>query len=190
VCKYLISGCAVDANLMTFDGDSAFMLAAWQGHLTVCKWLVTHARADPHQINKWGCNAVFKAARMDGAHSSMEMFKYVVGELQVDSQLINGNGHSVLHKAAIYGRKDVVRYLLDNQYCCRTEHVMPDRERQTPSEMARYNGFSELAGVLRHHEDVLWCVPVMWQEPLDLTQASERAKAEEEEEEEEEENEE
>jgi len=168
VCKYLITSCGVDANVTTYDGDSCFMLAAWQGHLKLCKWLVSHAKADPHQVNRWGCNAVFKAARMDGSNSSLEVFRYVVADLQVNSELINGNGHSVLHKAAIYGREDIVRYLLESNYCCGQEHVMADKLNQTPSEMARYNGFAELAGILRHHEDVLWCVPVMWQAPEEV----------------------
>jgi len=102
------------------------------------------------------------------ADSSLGVFRYVVSELQVDCELINGNGHSVLHKAAIYGRADVVRCLLESKHCCGREHVMPDKLNQTPSEMARYNGYAELAGVQRHHEDVLWCVPVLWQAPEEI----------------------
>jgi ankyrin repeat protein len=45
----------------TGDGDTAFMLAAWQGHLNVCRWLVAKSGTlVAHAINRWGCNAAFK----------------------------------------------------------------------------------------------------------------------------------
>ena len=168
VCKYLILSCHVDANLMTFDGDSSLMLAAWQGHLKLCKWLINEAKATPHQINRWGCNAVFKAARMDGTNSSLDVLKYFIEVLAVDASIINYNGHSVLHKAAIYGREDVCRYLLEHSSmkCCNErKHIAPDKLNQSPSDMAKYNGYPQLAGYLRHHEDVLWYIPVLYTGP-------------------------
>ena len=47
----------------TSDGDTAFMLAAWQGHLHVCDWLVEKCGRSSkvaHAVNRWGCNAAFK----------------------------------------------------------------------------------------------------------------------------------
>ena len=87
VVAWLVEACGVEPGLPTAEGDTPFMLAAWQGHMPVCAYLVECgdrecARGDqrgyqgtvnriPHAVNKWGCNAAFKAARMDGARSSI-----------------------------------------------------------------------------------------------------------------------
>ena len=56
----------------TFDGDTAFMLAAWQGHLHVCQWLVAKCGSNStvaHAVNRWGCNAAFKVLLERGYRS-------------------------------------------------------------------------------------------------------------------------
>jgi ankyrin repeat protein len=162
-----------------------------------------------------------QAARMDGARSTLAVLKYVLDQ-GVDAGAVNASGHSLLHKAAIYGRADVCAYLLEGRWheegggeeedaqlrhttpaaaepgapllgggggpsavLCSSRggaaaaarrppasgwplgraHVLPDLRRQTPSEMARYNGFFELAAYLRHHEDLFWHAPVVWRAP-------------------------
>jgi ankyrin repeat protein len=152
---------------------------------------------------------------MDGSSSTLEVLKFVL-DIGVDASLVNAARHSLLHKAAIYGRRDVCEYLLEGRLCEEHEdakeggdttttslsnaafsggyveaavrrrtkmpkavglplgraHVLPDLRNQTPSEMARYNGFPALAAYLRHHEDLLWHVPIVWQPPLDVLKAS------------------
>jgi len=156
---------------------------------------------------------------MDGANSTLEVLKYVL-DLGVDASLVNAARHSLLHKAAIYGRSDVCEYLLEGRLREEEEEedgkessedeskesssndaakftsifgtsppllsppriqsrmhrrpkavglplgraqVLPDLRNQTPSEMARYNGFPALEAYLRHQEDLLWHVPIVWQ---------------------------
>lgn len=154
---------------------------------------------------------------MDGTNSTLEVLKYVL-DLGVDASLVNAARHSLLHKAAIYGRRDVCEYLLEGRLREEEEkeakessedeskessssdaakftsilgtsspllspprdqstmqrwpkavglplgraQVLPDLRNQTPSEMARYNGFPALEAYLRHHEDLLWHVPIVW----------------------------
>ena len=101
---------------------------------------------------------------MDGAESTLEVLEYVVMKCGVDCGLINENGHSPLHKAAIYGRADVCDFLINRTVCCGREHTSPDKLNQRPSDMALYNGFAELARRLRHHEDIVWLIPTVWNE--------------------------
>ena len=70
VVKYLVEGglsggsklqALTPVTAETADGDTPFMLAAWQGHLELCKWLVARGGPSiPHAKNRWGCNAAFK----------------------------------------------------------------------------------------------------------------------------------
>jgi ankyrin repeat protein len=140
------------------------MLAAWQGHINLCRWLIDDVRVDPHVCNRWGCNAIFKACRMDGQCSTLGMLTYV-HDLGVSSDVVNAGGYSPLHKAAIYGRDDVCTFLLEHTTVTRAQ-MMPGHSRQKPSDMANFNGFPALASKLRHVEDVLFHAPVVWVDPL------------------------
>ena len=76
--------------------------------------------------------------------------------------------NSTLHKAAIYGRRDVCDFLFERAHCNQRAQFARDLLNQMPSDMARYNGHPHLATRLRHLEDVLWHAPVLWQPaPLD-----------------------
>ena len=165
VCRYLL-GQGADPHALTYDGDSCFMLAVWQGHIEVCRWLVEECFVDPHTVNRWGCNAIFKACRMDGSNSSLDVLKYVHG-LGVTCDLINTNGHSPLHKAAIYGREDVCDYLLQHTACSARVHVLPGVLNEKPSHMAYYNGFHKLAAKLSHVEALLSDAIVVYRAPTD-----------------------
>ena len=162
--------------------DTPLMLAVWQGHLDLAVWL--HARgADASRENAYGCTVAHKAVRMDGAASNTRgaagrraLLEWLRDGARVGFDTINDNGHAPLHKAALHGRDDVCRWLLRESsgdssrgpctdgiaaggaaVCC-----APDADGQTPSELARCNGHLALARELRHHEDVLARVPIVY----------------------------
>lgn len=162
VVKYLVEECACDPDARTLDGETAFMYAVWQGRMDVVVYLVDFCKVDVHTVNRWGCNALFKAARMDGEASSLSMLAYLIEDQGLDERLINNTGHSLLHKAAIYGRSDVVEYLISGRTRCEGRACVEwDDRRQRPSDMARFNGFPDLAGRLRHVEDCWLWSPVL-----------------------------
>jgi hypothetical protein len=103
---------------------------------------------------------------MDGSNSSLDVLKYVHG-LGVTCDLINTNGHSPLHKAAIYGREDVCDYLLQHTACSARVHVLPGVLNEKPSHMAYYNGFHKLAAKLSHVEALLSDAIVVYRAPTE-----------------------
>ncbi|CAE7562265.1 Rai14 [Symbiodinium sp. CCMP2456] len=137
VCALLLDAAGDDfVDAATDGGDTPLMLAAWQGHITCCSILVSR-RADVHHTNSWGCNAMHKASRMDGASSSLEMLEYLTHS-RVDAGLVNCNGHNSLHKAGAA------------------------EDRNAPSALAFAAGFRALAAELRHMEDLLWLTPALY----------------------------
>lgn len=160
VCEWLLEtakGPFVDTE--TDTGETPLMLAAWQGHLDVCRLLVD-AKADAHHLNTSGCNAMHKAARMDGASSSIEMLRFL-NDYGVDCCVANNNGHNALHKAAQHGSREAVNWLLKDAGCCCRAAVLPDRDRNSPSALAYAAGHRALASEVRHVEDILWLVPTL-----------------------------
>ncbi|CAE7771868.1 unnamed protein product [Symbiodinium necroappetens] len=160
VCALLLDAAGDDfVDAATDGGDTPLMLAAWQGHVTCCSLLVSR-RADVHHTNSWGCNAMHKASRMDGASSSLEMLEYLTHS-RVDAGLVNCNGHNSLHKAAQFGSVPAARFLLDAGLRTRAA-VTPDRDRNAPSALAFAARFRALAAELRHMEDLLWLTPALY----------------------------
>eukprot|EP00439_Symbiodinium_sp_Y106_P072229 s458_g13.t1 len=160
VCALLLDAAGDDfVDAATDGGDTPLMLAAWQGHVPCCSLLVSR-RADVHHTNSWGCNAMHKASRMDGASSSLEMLEYLTHS-RVDAGLVNCNGHNSLHKAAQFGSVPAARFLVDAGLRTRAA-VTPDRDRNAPSALAFAAGFRALAAELRHMEDLLWLTPALY----------------------------
>merc|ERR1711972_179884 len=128
-----------------------------------CRFLA-EARANVNHSNRSGCNAMHKAARMDGAASSLEMLKYL-GSLDVNPQLANSNGHNALHKAAQHGSAPALTWLLDEAGCRSQLAFTLDRDRNSPSALAYAAGHRKLASEIRHVEDILWLAPAVWHAP-------------------------
>ena len=63
----------------------------------------------------------------------------------LDATVLNRNGHSAIHKAAIKGRKDVCEWLLSDEVGLGIQHMRADCDANTPASMARAEGFEELA---------------------------------------------
>ena len=62
----------------------------------------------------------------------------------LDLTLRNRNGHSAVHKAAVKGNAAACAWLLGEGGLGR-DHLRPDGDGNTPSRMARAEGFAELA---------------------------------------------
>jgi ankyrin repeat protein len=101
------------------------------------------------------------------------MVKWLVEEQHVSHSVINVNGHSALHKCAIYGHESVIDYLLEKiDTACLDAYLLPDDRNQAPSELARVNGFFELESKLRHIEDKTLKLPALFDASLALRATS------------------
>jgi len=103
------------------------------------RWLVEEAGADFRSLNRYGCNAGQWAAQTDDV--AMCAWLRRVG---LDLKLLNHNGHSCLHKAAVKGRRRVCEWLVA-EGDLRAEHMRPDQDGNTPAQMARLEGHTQLA---------------------------------------------
>ena len=132
------------------------------------------AKTDANGRNRWGCNALLWACiaqrEVDdgkgkggggGGESCLATARWLVEALGVDADAVNVNGHSALHKCAIYGHEDVAAWLVDERGCGTERHVAPDDRGQRPSDLARANGFDAFAERLRTLEDVVTKVPML-----------------------------
>ena len=186
VLAWLVSRGA-DANAVTYDGDTPFNLAVWQGHDHVARFLVeTVPGVDPTKRNRWGCNALLWActrtrspatpfeegnvgdAFIDskGNESSrvLETVKWLVDTLGVPVDVVNVNGHGAIHKCAIYGHGEVIDWLTSsaNVGSLDARHFAPDDRNSAPSDLARTNGHIALSLTLRALEDRRSRVPVVY----------------------------
>ena len=69
----------------------------------------------------------------------------------LDVKLLNHNGHSAVHKAAVKGQVDVCKWLLTTGGLTKLQ-LQPDQDCNTPSRMARCEGFVDLADWLSVQE--------------------------------------
>ncbi|KAK3265768.1 hypothetical protein CYMTET_25576 [Cymbomonas tetramitiformis] len=123
-------------------GTVPFHLAVWQCQRDVCKWLVHEANCDWRALNIYGCNAGQWAA-MAG---DIQMFEWLY-DLGLDMSLLNTNGHSCLHKAAVKGKEDVCKWLVET-VGLGIDHMQADGDGNTPAAMARLESHMELAAWL------------------------------------------
>jgi ankyrin repeat protein len=93
-------------NMLTKDGNSVLMWAAWSGSLDVCKLLVRN-RADTAVANRNGCTVAHWAA----SGGNLEVCKYLYRAMKVDFTASNYAGNTPLSHAVAYGRADVVEWL-------------------------------------------------------------------------------
>ena len=144
VCEWLVA-CDADPNALTSDGSPPLHWAVWQGRLPVCQWLVNVAGARLHTRNSFGCNA-FQWAAQCPTDDAVPLCRWLHAR-GLDARVLNRNGHSALHKAAIKGSDAVCDWLL-NEGGLGEAHMLPDRDGNTPAAMAHAEGFAELAARL------------------------------------------
>ena len=148
VCEWLI-GRGLDPDVGTRDGTRPLHWAVWQGHLAVCD-LLLKAGADLHSRNSYGCNAIQWAAQSDTS-DGLAVCRWLL-ERGLDVTVLNCNGHSALHKAAVKGQRAVCEWLLSPEVGLAASHLGPDGDGNTPSLMARLEGFDDLAAYLLEAE--------------------------------------
>eukprot|EP00439_Symbiodinium_sp_Y106_P066892 s5413_g10.t7 len=168
VCRWLVEVCGLQPDDPTRDGTVPLHWAVWQEHEEVCSWLL-EARANLHAKNKYGCNASQWAALA----GSVKMCRWLQREgcrvgaprksaearVCLDLKVLNLNGHSALHKAAVKGGFDCCRWLLRAAEGSEggggglgPEQLRCDRDGHRPSTMARCGGFEELSRWLQSLE--------------------------------------
>jgi ankyrin repeat protein len=150
VVEYLLSrGVAADSK--TADGSTAFAWAAWRGQMDVMRLIVEHG-CDQHLCNDYGCNVACWTTMGAGG---VECCEYLAS-LGVRFDLINANGHSTLHKAAQRGNQAVLSWLLDTPHLAITaRHARPDSEGYAPADLARVEGFRDVADWLATRQTTL-----------------------------------
>ena len=145
VCRWLVDK-GLDPDVGTRDGTRPLHWAVWQGQLPVCELLLA-SRADVHATNSYGCNAIQWAAQTD-ASDGLVVCRWLV-ERGLDATVLNCNGHSAVHKAAVKGQRAVCEWLLDaGGGGLGSAHMRPDGDGNTPALMARLEGYAELADYL------------------------------------------
>ena len=143
-------GRGLDPDAGTSDGTRPLHWAVWQGQLPVCELLLS-AAADLHSRNAYGCNAIQWAAQSDEAEG-LPVVRWLLRR-GLDVGLLNCNGHSAVHKAAVKGRRAVCEWLLSPEGGgLGARHLRADGDGNTPSVMARLEGFAELAAWLAARE--------------------------------------
>ena len=99
-----------------------------------------------HALNRFGCNA-FQWAAQSASPEAAEVCRWLHGR-GLDATLLNCNGHSAIHKAALKGNRRVCEWLLSGDEGgghLGEAQLQPDRDGNTPASMARAEGHEELA---------------------------------------------
>jgi ankyrin repeat protein len=109
-------------------------------HIVLYVFFSRHtAKCDIHRLNVFGCNASQWCA-MTG---NVEILQYLVDQ-GLDCSILNRNGHSALHKAAIKGRVEMCTWLLRPLKLSggglNLRHMQKDDEGFTPMTFASANG--------------------------------------------------
>ena len=149
VCRWLVR-CGISPDVRTHDGTAPLHWAVWQRRLDVCRWLVDEAGADLHAQNSFGCNAFQWAAQTASDDLKMAKWLLVAG---LDPTLLNRNGHSAVHKAAVKGHRRICEWLLSDEVGLGAAHLKADQDGNTPARMAAFEGFDELARYLQEESE-------------------------------------
>lgn len=154
VCQYLIFEQHTSPDVATEDGTTPLHYACMMSKVEMAQWLVDVAGANPNALNSFGCNASQWCA-LAGCVPLIRMLK----TRGLDLGVLNRNGHSVLHKAAIKGQGDAIEYLIgpkeEGGLELGLEYMRPDSDGFTPISFARANHYPALAKRLVEHEQRL-----------------------------------
>lgn len=147
VCKWLVCEKNVDVNIVTEDGTTSLHFACYTGQYNMVKWLIEEGKCDVHSLNSFGCNA----SQWCAINGSVKIMKYL-HDMGLDCGIINKNGHSALHKAAIKGNIEICQWLVgtgEGEGNLSFRHMAPDQDGFTPLLFAHANGHLALADWLR-----------------------------------------
>jgi ankyrin repeat protein len=160
ICKLLVARGA-DCRKRTSDGTSALHWAFWNMQVPVCRWLLgVLSWMSPHvnESNSFNCSAVHFIG-LNGSVNCMRLFVDSGG----DVFRVNTQGHTVVHKAAWRGRKELLVFL--QQLCYDNparlgwlttngkknflrELLRTDSNGYTPCDIAKLGGHDELVSWL------------------------------------------
>jgi ankyrin repeat protein len=107
VCEWLIREKHVDVNIEADDGTVPVHFAVWTNNIEMVKWLVEVIDCDLHKLNAYGCNA----SQWGALNGDVAMLRLLQG-YGLNLGLLNLNGHSAIHKAAVNGRLEACQWLL------------------------------------------------------------------------------
>ena len=101
-------GMGTDIHLKTNDATNCLHIAAWHGHLSLCKKLLEKHKFDVNMGNKMGLTALHYSA-ISGRY---ELVTYFVG-MGADIHLKTNGGRNCLHIAAQSGHLNLCKRLID-----------------------------------------------------------------------------
>lgn len=143
VCEWLVKKKYVDINIGTDDGTTALHYATWTGAVETVRWLVEIGQCDINQKNYFGCNTSQWCALNGNTATMQYLFSH-----GLDVCVINSNGRSALHKAAIKGNKDISIWMItpvsDGGGGLNFKHLQADKDGNTPSMLALAHGHNQL----------------------------------------------
>ena len=97
-----------DVHLKTNDGSNCLNIAAYQGHLNLCKMLIDKHKVDLHLTDNDGWTALHCSAR-SGNYDLVAYFT----EMGTDIHLKTNYGSNCLHTAALKGHLKLCKYFLE-----------------------------------------------------------------------------
>ena len=108
LCKVLLEIYNVDLQMSDDDGWSVLHFAAKAGNIELFQYLIDKG-SDVYRQKGDGMNCLHIAA----LNGHLRLCKVLLEFYNVDLQMINDNGWSVLHSAAKYGNIELFQYLID-----------------------------------------------------------------------------
>ncbi|OQR83588.1 hypothetical protein ACHHYP_14549 [Achlya hypogyna] len=144
-CEWLLRVQEMDVNSPTEDGTTPFHFAVWNQQPQMCHYLASVWHCNVHILNAYGCNASQWGA-LTGSVPMLELLQ----SYGVDLGVLNTNGHSALHKAALRGHTEACAWLLTHGGLG-IRHMQPDKDGFTPTSFATTNGFPLLGAFLAEH---------------------------------------
>jgi Ankyrin repeats (3 copies) len=107
------TGCAVDEP--SGDGTTPLHMACYGGQYEAAKYLIEQCGASPSKKNDWGCScAHFVAMTISKSDETVrKLCNYLAHEKGVSFVSVQGQGHTVLHKAAHRGNRTVIEWMAE-----------------------------------------------------------------------------
>ena len=110
VCRALLEVGKADVNMLTSVGQTSLLIAAYHGHLKLCRLLVIEAKANVNKAGggSWNKTPLFFAAKK----GHLEVCRLLLAEGQADVNKADITGITPLHVATLEGHQDVCRLLV------------------------------------------------------------------------------
>ena len=125
-----------DIQLKTVDGKNCLHIAAWNGHLNLCKTLIDKHSFDVNAANNDGWTAFLFCAR-SGSHNLFRYFADTVTDIDFKAN----NEMNCLHIATLYGHLNLCKTLISRN---RFDVHMTDNANWTALHFSARNGSYEL----------------------------------------------